>query len=150
MTIDIAKNNYEKTRLLYPDFKERVQSALTDIYLAGYNGAIFSGYRSYKEQNALYNKHDGSTKARGGQSWHNFGLAVDWVFITDTGNWTWGGPYEEVASYFKTYGLQWGYDLWGWDMPHMMLDYGATLKELDALYKVGGLDSVWDYLKGIL
>ena len=38
---------------------------------------ILSGTRTYAEQNALFNKRPKVTKARGGQSNHNFGIAWD-------------------------------------------------------------------------
>ncbi len=38
---------------------------------------IICGTRSYAEQDALYRKRPRVTKARGGYSWHNFGLAWD-------------------------------------------------------------------------
>lgn len=43
----------------------------------GYDVRIICGTRTYKEQDALYRKRPRVTKARGGQSMHNFGIAWD-------------------------------------------------------------------------
>ena len=43
----------------------------------GYDVRIICGTRTYKEQYALYRKRPRVTKARGGQSMHNFGIAWD-------------------------------------------------------------------------
>ena len=43
----------------------------------GYDVRIICGTRTYAEQDALYRKRPRVTKARGGQSMHNFGIAWD-------------------------------------------------------------------------
>ncbi len=43
----------------------------------GYDVRIICGTRTYAEQDALYSKRPRVTKARGGQSMHNFGIAWD-------------------------------------------------------------------------
>lgn len=42
---------------------------------------IICGVRTYDEQDALYNKRPRVTRARGGQSMHNFGLAADFACL---------------------------------------------------------------------
>ena len=44
---------------------------------AGYDVRIICGTRTYMEQDALFELNPDKTKARGGQSMHNFGLAWD-------------------------------------------------------------------------
>jgi len=79
------------------------------------------------------------TKAKAGDSFHNYGMAFDFVILEDNvpsysdrldwnGNRLW--DYKEVGEIGKALGLAWGGD-WGWDAGHF--EYKAfTLKELKA------------------
>lgn len=68
---------------------------------------ITSGTRTYAEQDALFAK-GGVTKARGGQSNHNFGLAFD-VTIFDGSQPVWESPkYKIVGKLGESVGLSWG------------------------------------------
>lgn len=49
----------------------------------GYEAKIICGTRTYAEQNDLYRQRPKVTNARGGQSWHNFGLAWDFGIFQD-------------------------------------------------------------------
>lgn len=97
----------------------------------GYDVKIICGTRSYAEQDALYKKRPRVTKARGGQSWHNFGLAFDFgVFSAD------GKDYLEESPMYAKLGklarqveqAEWGGD---WndfkDEPHVQLRKYRTL-----------------------
>ena len=96
---------------------------------AGYPIVIASGARTIAEQNELYAKGrtaPGSvvTKARGGESSHNFGLAFDFAFGNAVGRPTWpeDGPWEAVAEIGKQLGLEWGGDWQSFkDRPHLEL-----------------------------
>ena len=44
---------------------------------------MISGHRTWKEQDALFNQRPQVTKARGGFSWHNFGIAGDFGVFKD-------------------------------------------------------------------
>lgn len=51
--------------------------------------AMFETYRSPERQNELFRRK--KTKARAFESAHQFGLAVDFVPLTDGGDWKWEG-----------------------------------------------------------
>lgn len=118
---------------------------------------IVQGLRTIDEQNALFAQ--GRTKAgpivtntRGGSSYHNYGLAIDFAIMYDIdGN----GSYEtlswdinrdfdqdqikdwqEVVKAFKLRGWHWGGD---WktmkDNPHLEKSFGYTTGELFTKYK---------------
>ncbi len=96
------------------------------VRLAAENGItirITSGTRTYAEQDALFNKHDGTTKARGGQSNHNFGLALD-VTIFKDGQPVYESPkYQTLGKLGKSLGLSWGGDWESFqDEPHFQLE----------------------------
>ena len=93
------------------------------------------GYRSIGEQNKLYAKGRTSpgsivTNAKGGYSWHNFGLGADYAFIVN-GKVTWNGPWGTFGKIAKECGLEWGGD---WkkfkDRPHVQLTGGKTLAQM--------------------
>lgn len=55
---------------------------------------IICGTRTYAEQDALYNKRPKVTNARGGYSYHNFGLCIDIGIFSN-------GKYEEGDKLYK-------------------------------------------------
>ena len=72
------------TTQLYPPFLERLNTLLNACAERGQLYVATSGFRSHAEQDALYARGRTTpgmqvTKARGGQSMHNFGLAVDFA-----------------------------------------------------------------------
>ena len=85
---------------------------------------ITSGTRTYAEQNALFAKGN-VTKARGGYSNHNFGLAFD-VTIFDGPQPVWESKdYTTVGQLGKSLGLEWGGDWKSFrDEPHFQLRPG--------------------------
>lgn len=97
----------------------------------GYDVKIICGTRSYAEQDALYKKRPRVTRARGGQSWHNFGLAFDFgVFSLD------GKEYVEESPLYAVLGklarqvqnAEWGGDWEDFkDEPHVQLRKYRTL-----------------------
>lgn len=100
-----------------------------------------SGLRSYDEQNSLYSQGrttDGNivTKAKGGYSNHNFGLAFD-IGLFEDGKYIDDSPvYKTVSVCGKEFGLTWGGDWVGIeDEPHYELrpDWAKGMSERDIL-----------------
>ncbi|HUH73690.1 MAG TPA: M15 family metallopeptidase, partial [Chitinophagales bacterium] len=102
---------------------------------------VAQGYRTYAEQDRLYAQGrtaPGSvvTKAKGGFSNHNFGLAFDIVGITN-GKMDYDLDWESLSKLGKSKGFEWGGD-WNFkDMPHFENMFGNGLKELRAFPKDG-------------
>lgn len=88
---------------------------------------VISGTRTYEEQDTLYAQGrtlpgDIVTKAKGGESNHNFGLAFD-IGVFEAGNYLNESPkYKAVGAIGVDLGLEWGGD---WksieDQPHFQL-----------------------------
>ena len=80
---------------------------------------VISGTRTYAEQDALFKKRPQVTKARGGYSNHNFGIAFD-IGIFDGSKYVPESPrYKAVAVIAKEIGLEWGGDWKSFkDEPH--------------------------------
>ncbi len=106
----------------------KVLEIIEQSYKEGIYVLITDGYRSYAEQDALYAQ--GRTKpgkivtnAKGGQSKHNFGIAVDYCLTNKEGTaayWTVNSQWKRVASIAKGKGFEWGGDWKGFvDNPHL-------------------------------
>lgn len=106
---------------------------------------ITDGLRTFEEQNNLYAQGRTKagkvvTKAKGGQSYHNYGLAFD-CYLTKNGKVTFLKPVNsEIAKIGEDLGLEWG-GKWKTikDYPHFQLNKGTT-KELFALYSAKKID----------
>ena len=90
---------------------------------------ISQGLRTFAEQDALFNQKPKLTNAKGGQSVHNYGFAVDIVLIIDgkTASWDthkdWDNDkvadWDECVRVFAKYGWSWGGNWSSFkDMPH--------------------------------
>lgn len=140
----IDKTSRERIAQLHPSIRVEVANILEEINTKHLNGVakciIAQGLRTFAEQDALYAKgrtQPGKkvTNARGGQSVHNYGFAVDIALGIDRNG---DGKFEEVVwdckkdfdqdkqadwmecvAVFKRYGWTWGGD---WrtfkDLPH--------------------------------
>lgn len=144
------KSSESRLAALHPELSVRIHRAADVLAGSGIMIEVVQGLRTYAEQDALYAQ--GRTKpgkritnARGGQSNHNFGLAVDVVpFVA--GKPAWNAPqttWQQIGDAGKAEGLEWG---GGWisitDLPHLQLP-GLSLAECRSLYVSGGLAAVW-------
>ena len=124
-----------------PKVKALALELVKRAYHEGINVQITSGFRSYAEQNRLYAQGrtaPGSvvTNARGGQSIHNFGLAIDYVIVSEDGSkaiWVVNDKWRRVADIGKSLGFQWGGDWKSFvDPPHLDFQKGYSLASLRA------------------
>lgn len=129
-----------------------------------------SGFRSIDEQNRLYalgrtvKNVDASeekplggrvTNARGGQSYHNFGIAADFALDKDGArdglqpDWAFEA-YQILAEEARAIGLEAGFYWKSFpDAPHVQLPLakvGLKLADLQALHAKGGMPLVWSAL----
>lgn len=106
---------------------------------------IISGTRTYEEQNALFrqgrfgNPGPIVTKARGGFSNHNFGVAWDIGIFTASSGYIEDGPkYDRAAKVGLSPQLEWGGN---WvtivDKPHYQLNLGLAVGQLRAKFESG-------------
>lgn len=117
---------------LHPSVREEVTLIINEINknLTGRSQVrISQGLRTNAEQDALYKQRPKVTNAKGGQSIHNYGFAVDIVLIIDgkTASWDthkdWDGDkiadWDECVKVFAKYGWNWGGNWTSFkDMPH--------------------------------
>jgi peptidoglycan LD-endopeptidase CwlK len=111
----------------------------------GIHVKVICGRRTYEEQDDLYAQgrtKPGSivTKARGGQSNHNFGTAFDIGIFSADGKkyYDESNDYERVGKIGESLGLTWGGSWKFVDQPHFELTEGRILSELRAAYEEHG------------
>ena len=156
MSDQITLNRIE---LLHPDLRDEARQIYAGIVklLTGKAICRFSHtLRTFKEQDALFAKRPKVTNAKGGQSYHNYGLAIDIVLLKDTddngtfdkSSWETNVDFDgdgvkdwlEVVSIFTKYGWQWGLIKNGsrYDLPHFQKTFGKSIKQLQAMYEAQG------------
>ena len=123
-----------------------------------------SGLRTWDEQAALYRigrDETGRDPARivtnapPGFSWHNYGLAADFVLLRPDGSGVeWSGladldgdriiDWQEVGEAAEAEGCEWG-GRWPklLDLPHVQSRGGLTLAVARTLFQTAGLPGVW-------
>ncbi|MEH7010367.1 M15 family metallopeptidase [Neobacillus niacini] len=131
---------------LHPVVKERSDQLVLQAAKKGIVVLITDGFRSIEEQNRIYEQGrtvEGNivTNAKGGESYHNYGLAIDFALETPSGNVIWDRQYDgnqngmadwsEVVQMAKSLGFEWGGDWKDFkDYPHFQLDFGLTIADL--------------------
>lgn len=139
MPVDLAK--------IHPALGARVPTLLRNCLSRGAEYRVTCGLRTTKEQDALYAQGRTTpgkivTNAKGGQSHHNYGCAVDFVrIIHDSASWA-KDSYKILADEARKLGLESGYYWTSFsDAPHVQLPF--ALKALQTTYADGGLRAVY-------
>lgn len=137
----------QRCQLLHPKVKDEVIQLLTKVeakWPANIAVRVVQGLRTIEEQNALYAKGrtaPGSivTNAKGGKSYHNYGLAFDICILKDGKvSWVVDAYWKDVVATFKAAGWKWGGDFKSIkDNPHFEKSFGYTVSALLAKYKAG-------------
>lgn len=124
---------------LHPIVREATEKLIEVCKEKGIDIIIAQAYRSIAEQNALYAK--GRTKpgpkvtnARGGTSYHNYGLAIDFCLKVDgKAIWSVNKDWRTVATEAKKLGFEWGGEWKSFvDYPHLQMTFGLSIKDLQA------------------
>ena len=140
----------KRLQQLHPALAVAVRAMVADLATKGTVVEVVQGLRTFAEQDDLYAKGRTTpgpivTQARGGESNHNFGLAVDLCPFTN-GTPDWNAPmsvWAAIGASAEAQGLEWGGQ---WkkflDKPHVQLP-SMTVKECARCFETGGLDAVW-------
>ena len=98
---------------LVPPVRKKAEDFLSACKFAGIDVLIYCTYRSPEEQNELYKigrSLPGKivTNARGGQSWHNFHAAFDFVpILNGKPQWADKKLYAKCGAIAESVGLEW-------------------------------------------
>lgn len=147
----------DRIKLLHPKLRDEALELYDDICSA-LSGRSFCRFthtlRTFAEQDALYAQGRTAkggivTSAKGGRSYHNYGLAVDIVIVDGkTASYDVKKDFDgdgkadwmEVVAVFKQYGWEWGGDWKFYDAPHFQKTFGNSIKTLLDMYNKGKVD----------
>jgi hypothetical protein len=135
--MNYEERSYKVFDGLQPDFKEKVIRWYEECKEEGIKILVYCGYRSNEDQEKLYKqgrsvKGKKVTNARAGQSFHNYGRAIDFVPVKN-GESSW----DDTASYIKAQriGKEFGLRPISWELPHLEDSGFKNWRELQASHK---------------
>jgi hypothetical protein len=152
--------NEKRLATVHPGLAARARAMLALCSQREVPLLITQGLRTWQEQDRLYaigrttdpiGKKYVVTNAKGGQSYHNFGLAFDIVVLDSLGKADWDSSHlgwKVAAEVGKSLGLEWGGDWTGFkDVPHFQYTGRISLARCRELYS-SGLEPIWAEVGG--
>lgn len=138
------KITLDRISLLHPSLRQEAAKIYADICAAMPAGVVCRfthTLRTNGEQDALYAL--GRTKpgkvvtnAKGGSSYHNYGLAVDFVLLVNGSvSWAVDKNWMAVIAIFESYGWESGHHWKFKDSPHVQKTCGKTIAQLKTTQK---------------
>lgn len=127
--------NIRRVSELSSEIRLEAETFLLSADLNGMHLRITQGHRSIEEQDKLYAQGRTSpgsivTNARGGQSFHNYGLAFDVVEMKN-GQPNWNADWNRIGQLGKGAGFEWGGDWQTFkDRPHFQKTGGKSIRDL--------------------
>ena len=128
---------------LVPPAKQRAEAFIAAAKAKGIDLLVTSTYRDNESQNALYAQGRTTpgnvvTKAKAGQSWHNWRCALDVVpLVNGKAIWDDQAMWKQVGEIGKSCGLEWAGD---WvtfkEFPHFQYTGGLTIAQLQQGAKI--------------
>lgn len=142
-----AKSASKQSGLLSAD-RAAAEALIEFAYAHGVPIVITQGLRTIPEQNGLYAqgrtiKGQIVTNAKGGYSYHNFGVAIDFALLLPDGGVSWDtkrdgdgdgiADWDEVVADAKRLGWEWGGDWHSFtDLPHFEMTFGLSTADYRA------------------
>jgi hypothetical protein len=134
--------------LLHPEFRQRAKSVLATMKKESIPFRLFEGFRSPQRQRTLYAQGrtqpgDIVTKAQPWQSYHQYGIAADFVLHID-GKWSWDASGKRRAWWTRLHAVarEVGLEPLSWELPHLQLAEIALGDLQRGIYPVDG-DASW-------
>jgi peptidoglycan L-alanyl-D-glutamate endopeptidase CwlK len=128
---------------LAPPAKQRAEAFIAAASAKGIDLLVTSTYRDSESQDALYAQGRSTpgnivTRAKAGQSWHNWRCALDVVpLVNGKAIWDDQALWKQVGEIGKSCGLEWAGD---WvtfkEFPHFQYTGGLTLTQLQQGAKI--------------
>lgn len=142
---------------LHPKLRNEVKSIYSEILERNVSIRFTDTLRTFEEQTELYaqgrsKKGKIVTHAKAGESYHNYGLALDFCLLLNDGKEvSWNRTmdmdndtqkdWDEVVAVFKHYGWEWGGDWNNFkDYPHFQKSFGISTADLFKRYTSKQLD----------
>ena len=139
------KTSLSRVALMHPLLRTELANILSEIEQGGVSIRLTQTLRTIQEQNDLYaigRTKPGKivTNAKGGQSYHNWGLSCDFCLLHKDGSISWNmhedldkdgiADWMEVVKIFEKYGWEWGGKWKFKDTPHFQKTFGKSIKDL--------------------
>lgn len=164
----------QRIQLLHPKVRTEVEQIYRNQIVPALTGRatcrLSYTLRTFAEQDSLYaqgrtrlydangNRLGVVTKAKGGQSIHNYGLALDIVLIKDRTTASWEdnidfdrdgkADWMEVVNILKANGWEWGGDWRSFkDKPHFQKTFGYTWQQLLAKHQARDFITGTNYVR---
>ena len=128
---------------LVPPAKQRAEAFIAAAKAKGIDLLVTSTYRDNESQDALYAQGRTTpgnivTRAKAGQSWHNWRCALDVVpLVNGKAIWDDQAMWKQVGEIGKSCGLEWAGD---WvtfkEFPHFQYTGGLTIAQLQQGAKI--------------
>lgn len=131
---------------LHPVVEKKKNELVKKAADIGIDILITDDFRSIDAQNSLHGQGRSKpgrivTHARGGESYHNYGLAIDFALLLANGKAVWDterdgngngkADWMEVADIGKELGFAWGGDWHNFkDYPHLEMTFGLSISDL--------------------
>lgn len=119
---------------LLPRVERGVEAIISEMKKKGHAVRLVQGFRSYQEQDKLYAQGRTTpgaivTNAKGGESYHNYGVGADFVFIKEGYNAS-SQLWATLGEVGKRQGFEWGGEWESFvDKPHFQMTLGYKLKD---------------------
>lgn len=142
---------------LHPKLRHEALGLFHEVCQRGLGIRVTAAFRSFQEQERLYQQGRTApgprvTNAKAGQSYHNYGLAIDFCLLGPSGQVSWDrqadmnrnglSDWEETVFVFKEAGWAWGGDWTSFkDYPHLEKTFGHTTLQLREWYQAGNCSS---------
>ena len=138
----LSQNTKNHINKLHPDIRDSTKNMMVNLYNSGVNVEIVSSLRPFAEQDKLYSiGRDGEkdnrkivTYAKGGESFHNYGLAFDVEVYNNKHRKNWdvnSTDWQKVIAEGQAQGFEAGAT---WekfkDYPHFENSFGLSTKQL--------------------
>lgn len=131
-----------RVKLLHPKFIPQVTAFIEEVEdHFGLTMRVVQGLRTFAEQDAIYAEGRTSpgkivTQARGGSSYHNYGIAIDLVpFNSDMKTLDWNFDFSKLKPFATTAGLQCGMDFPHPDEDHFENKFSHNWRDLLVKYQ---------------
>ncbi len=141
-----APSDIQTPTQLHPVVENYQDELIEQAKAKGIDIIITDDFRTIEVQDSLYKRGrttEGNivTNVKGGNSYHNYGLAIDFALKLNNGDVIWDLSYDgnnngeadwmEVVEIAKELGFEWGGDWKSFkDYPHLQMDFGLSIWEL--------------------
>ncbi len=153
--IDEDAVSLQRIELLHPAIIQDVKDSLFILSERNIKIRIVQGFRSFADQDKIYAQGRTLTgaivsNAKGGESYHNYGLAIDFCIVHEDGSISWDmneqdanhiAIWKQVTDLFGMKGFAWG-GVWKFkDNPHLEKTFGFTFIQLQQKISAGRVDA---------